>query len=106
MPTFKESGFPDLTLSEMFVFVARAQTPASVQKDLAAALSAAVRSKAVDEVLEKAEYDPLVMEPAAIVRRLQTEQQQRNRDLDPQVIWRGNDEQDGLWTNRRPAASR
>ena len=37
---------------------------------------------------------------------LQTEQQQRNRDLDPQVIWRGNDEQDGLWTNRRPAASR
>ena len=75
VPTFKESGFPDLTLSEMFVFVARAQTPASVQKDLAAALSAAVRSKAVDEVLEKAEYDPLVMEPAAIVRRLQTEQQ-------------------------------
>jgi len=74
VPTFKESGFPDLTLSEMFVFVARSQTPASVQKDLATALSAAVRSKAVDEVLEKAEYDPLVMEPAAIAKRLQAEQ--------------------------------
>ena len=74
VPTFKESGFPDLTLSEMFVFVARSQTPASVQQDLATALSAAVRSRAVDAVLEKAEYDPLVMEPAAIARRLQAEQ--------------------------------
>ena len=33
-----------------------------------------MRSKAVDEVLEKAEYDPLVMEPAAIAKRLQAEQ--------------------------------
>jgi tripartite-type tricarboxylate transporter receptor subunit TctC len=74
VPTFKESGFPDLSLSEMFVFVARAQTPAAVQQDLAAALSAAVRTRSVNDVLEKAEYDPLVMEPTAIARRLQAEQ--------------------------------
>jgi tripartite-type tricarboxylate transporter receptor subunit TctC len=74
VPTFKESGFPDLSLSEMFVFVARAETPAAVQRDLAMALSAAVRTRSVNEVLEKTEYDPLVMEPPAIARRLQAEQ--------------------------------
>lgn len=73
VPTFKESGFPDLTMSEMFVFVARAQTPAATQQELASALSAAVRSPAVQQALEKVEFEPLVMEPAAIARRLRAE---------------------------------
>ncbi len=73
VPTFKESGYPKLTMSEMFVFVARSQMAAAMQQELAAALSAAVRSKAVKETLDKAEFDPLVMEPAAITRRLQAD---------------------------------
>jgi tripartite-type tricarboxylate transporter receptor subunit TctC len=73
VPTFKEQGFPDLTMSEMFLFVARAQMPPALQKELAGALSAAVRSKDVTQALEKAEFDPLVMEPAAISKRLHEE---------------------------------
>jgi len=73
VPTFKEQGFPDLTMSEMFVFMANAKTPPALQKELASALSAAVRSKDVTLALEKAEFDPLVMEPEAIGKRLQME---------------------------------
>ena len=73
IPTFKEQGFPNLTMSEMFVFMAKAQTPPALQKELASALSAAVRSKDVILALEKAEFEPLVMEQAAISKRLQEE---------------------------------
>ena len=41
-----------------------------MRKELAAALSAAVRSEEVTQALDKAEFDPLVMEPAAIAKRL------------------------------------
>lgn len=73
VPTFKESGYPQLTMSAMFVFVGRSPLSPAVQKDLATALSAAVRSKGVKDALDKAEFDPLVLEPAAISRRLQAE---------------------------------
>jgi tripartite-type tricarboxylate transporter receptor subunit TctC len=73
IPTFKEQGFPDLTMSEMFLFVARAQMPPAQQKELASALSAAVRSKEVTQALEKAEFEPLAMEQASITKRLQDE---------------------------------
>ena len=69
----KEQGFPTLTMSEMFVFMAHANTPPALQKELAGALSAAVRSKDVTQALAKAEFEPLVMEPAAIGKRLETE---------------------------------
>lgn len=70
VPTFKESGFPKLTMAEMFLFVGRSQMPQAMQQELAAALSAAVRSKEVQAALEKVAFDPLVMEPAAIGKRL------------------------------------
>lgn len=73
VPTFKESGYPRLSMSEMFVFVGRNQIPAALQKELSMALSAAVRSKDVKEALDKAEFEPLVMEPGAIARRLQAD---------------------------------
>ena len=60
-------------MSEMFVFMAHANTPPALQKELAGALSAAVRSKDVTQALAKAEFEPLVMEPAAIGKRLETE---------------------------------
>ena len=73
VPTFKEQRLPNLTMSEMFVFMAHANTPPALQKELAGALSAAVRSKDVTQALAKAEFEPLVMEPAAIGKRLETE---------------------------------
>ncbi|HQX58822.1 MAG: ABC transporter substrate-binding protein [Rhodoferax sp.] len=73
IPTFKEQGFPNLTMSEMFLFVAKAQTPPAQQKELASALAAAVRSKDVILALEKAEFEPLIMEQSAITKRLQAE---------------------------------
>lgn len=60
-------------MSEMFLFVARAQMPPALQKELAGALSAAVRSKEVTQAMEKAEFDSLVMEPPAISKRLHEE---------------------------------
>ena len=60
-------------MSEMFLFVAKAQTPPAQQKELASALAAAVRSKDVILALEKAEFEPLIMEQSAITKRLQAE---------------------------------
>lgn len=42
MPTFKEAGFPSMTMSEMFVIVASAKTPEPVRNELATALAAAI----------------------------------------------------------------
>lgn len=47
VPTFSESGFPALTISEMFLFVAPARTTVAAQKDLVAMLSAAVAEPGV-----------------------------------------------------------
>ncbi|MBK7262056.1 MAG: hypothetical protein IPI03_09400 [Rubrivivax sp.] len=73
VPTFSESGFPALTISEMFLFVAPARTTVAAQKDLVAMLSAAVAEPGVRSVLEAAEYTPLTLSQSAIASRLAAE---------------------------------
>lgn len=73
VPTFKESGFPTLTIGESFVWVAPGKTPAAVQKELATALAAAVTSPKVKAALEAAEYDLLALTPEAVTARLTSE---------------------------------
>ena len=73
VPTFEESGFPSLTVSEMFVFVAPARTPVAAQRELAAQLTAAAAQPGVKAVLDAAEYTPLAMSQEAIAARLAAE---------------------------------
>jgi tripartite-type tricarboxylate transporter receptor subunit TctC len=73
VPTFKESGFPELTIGESFVWVAPARTPVGVQRELTAALTAAVSKPKVKAALEAAEYDMLALTPEALAARLSRE---------------------------------
>jgi len=73
VPTFSESGFPTLTISEMFLFVAPARTPVAAQKDLSTLLTAAAAEPGVKSVLEAAEYTPLALSQEAITARLASE---------------------------------
>lgn len=45
-------------------------------------------------VLQKAEQDPVRVAYKRGAAELAEEKSQRNRDLDPQLVWRGKDEQD------------
>ena len=73
VPTFKEAGFPGMTMSEMFVIVASAKTSEPVRKELATAFAAAMNTATVKTVLEASEVDPLSLPQAQISARLQSE---------------------------------
>lgn len=73
VPTFKAAGFPDLTMSEVFGFFARAGTPAPVINELNAAISASVKSPAVAAALSKVEFEPRVMTPEALDKQVRAE---------------------------------
>ena len=73
VPTFKEAGFPDLTVSETFAFFARAGTPAAVVAQLNQAITNAVKSPKVTELLQKAEYEPRTMAPDALDKLVRAE---------------------------------
>src|SRR6202795_1384698 len=45
-------------------------------------------------VLQKSEQDPVRVPYKGEASRLEEEKTRRNRDLDPQLVWRGKDEQD------------
>lgn len=75
VPTFKESGFPGLTLSEIFLVIAPPGTPAAVQKELSADLTAAAAVPAVQAALKAAEFQPLQMPREALLERLGDEHQ-------------------------------
>ena|ERR1700675_3803729 len=45
-------------------------------------------------VLQKTEQNPVRVTYARTAAGLDDEKKQRNRDLDPQLVWRGNDEKD------------
>src|ERR1700675_3499464 len=45
-------------------------------------------------VLQKSEQDPVRVAYKREASRLEEEKTRRNRDLDPQLVWRGKDEQD------------
>lgn len=73
VPTFKESGYPALTMSEMFVVVASAKTPEPVRVHLAAALAAAGATANVKTALEAADFEPLTLTPDQIATRLRAD---------------------------------
>ena len=57
--------------------------------------------------LPSAEHQPLMREEEQSAVRAAYER--RNRDLDPQLVWRGKDEQDSRrtwWSTSRPCTSR
>ncbi len=60
VPTFKESGFADLVISEHFGFFASAKMPEAVQAELEKALMAAASKPRVVAALEKLEFDSVV----------------------------------------------
>jgi tripartite-type tricarboxylate transporter receptor subunit TctC len=51
VPTFVESGFPDLVVEEWFGFYAPARTPASVVANANAAINAALKDKTLIDSL-------------------------------------------------------
>lgn len=73
VPTFQAEGFPELTISEIFGFFARAGTPAPVIARLNAAISAAVRSPKVSAVLEKVQFEPRIMTPEALDQQVRAD---------------------------------
>lgn len=60
VPTFRESGFPDLVISKRFGFFASAKVPEAVQAELEQALMAAASKPRVVAALEKLEFDSVV----------------------------------------------
>lgn len=73
VPTFKESGYPDLVITESFGFFAHAKTPPAVVAELHAALRAAAGQPRVTAALEKLEFEPLSMSQAEYAARLKAD---------------------------------
>lgn len=73
VPTFAESGFPDLVVGEWFGLFAPAATPAAVVAGLNAAVVASLARAEVQERLRALAYAPLHMAPEAFARRIRAE---------------------------------
>lgn len=73
VPTFKESGYPNLELTENMGFFVHARTPTSVVAELHAALRTAVNQTRVTTALEQLEFDPVSMTQAQYAARLKTD---------------------------------
>jgi tripartite-type tricarboxylate transporter receptor subunit TctC len=65
VPTFKEQGYPDVVMSEVFAVFAPTKTPAPVLKELEAAFTKAARQPRMVEALEKLEFESLVLDAKA-----------------------------------------
>ena len=70
VPTFKEQGYPELQLTEVFAFFASSKTSKAVQLELEAAISAAARSPRLVAAIEKLEFDSDVRSSADLARHL------------------------------------
>ena len=73
IPTFKASGFPDLTLDEQFVFVARAGTSPDLVQQLSSAIATAVKSDGVSAALRRQDYEPTSLPPDQLRQQLSEE---------------------------------
>jgi tripartite-type tricarboxylate transporter receptor subunit TctC len=73
VPTFKAAGFPSLNMAELFGLFAHAGTPATLVRELNAAISASVRSPSVTAALSKLEFEPRAMTSAALDKELRTD---------------------------------
>lgn len=70
VPTFKELGYPELQLTEVFACFASSKTPKSSQLELEAAIVAAARSPRLVAAIEKLEFDSDVRSSADLARHL------------------------------------
>jgi tripartite-type tricarboxylate transporter receptor subunit TctC len=68
VPTYAEQGFPELTTDEWFGIYAPARTPASVIASANAAINAALKDKAVADVLAVSALIPQGSTPAEMDR--------------------------------------
>lgn len=73
VPTFKSLGYPALTMSERFAFFARSGTPPAIVTALNSAIGAAVTAPVVTGMLQKVEFEPLVMTPQALDKVLRAD---------------------------------
>jgi tripartite-type tricarboxylate transporter receptor subunit TctC len=70
VPTFKELGYPELQLAEVFAFFASSKTPKATQLELEAAILAAARSPRLVAAIEKLEFDSDARSSADLIRHL------------------------------------
>ncbi len=70
VPTFKEQGYPELQLTEVFALFASSKAPAAVQLELEKAIVAAARSPRLVAAIEKLEFDSDVRSSADLARHL------------------------------------
>lgn len=73
VPTFKEQGYPELVLNEVFGVFASAKTPAPLLAELERALVAAASTPAFVASIEKLEFDSGTMRSAEFARYLKTD---------------------------------
>lgn len=73
VPTFKESGYPNLEMTENMGFFAHAKTPPAVVAELHAALRTAAAQTRVTTALDQLEFDPVSMTQAQYAARLKSE---------------------------------
>jgi tripartite-type tricarboxylate transporter receptor subunit TctC len=71
VPTFKEQGYPELQLTEVFAVFASSKTPKAVHAELEKAILAAARSPRLIAAIEKLEFDTDVRPSADLARHLQ-----------------------------------
>lgn len=71
VPTFKEQGYPDVLLSEVFAVFAKATTPGSRLAELESAFIKAARQPRVVEALNQLEFDSLVLDAKTTRSRLE-----------------------------------
>ncbi|MEN9775856.1 MAG: hypothetical protein RL322_2926 [Pseudomonadota bacterium] len=62
VPTFREQGYPDIVLSEVFAVFASAKTPSDLLNSLEGSVMAAARSTTVRQALEKLEFESQVLD--------------------------------------------
>jgi tripartite-type tricarboxylate transporter receptor subunit TctC len=71
--TFKDLGYPELQISEIFGLFASSKTPVAVQAELEKAILAAAKSPRLVAAIEKLEFDSLVLNSGDFSRKLKTD---------------------------------
>ena len=71
--TFKDLGYPELQISEIFGLFASSKTPVAVQAELEKAMLVAAKSPRLVAAIEKLEFDSLVLNSGDFSRKLKTD---------------------------------
>lgn len=71
--TFKDLGYPDLQISEVFGLFASSKTPAPILAELEKAMVTAAKSPRLVEAIEKMEFDSLVLNSEDLSRKLKAD---------------------------------